>query len=505
MPCSEHSSRIVTRLIVVLILITGLTGCSSASPEVEGTPVTITEVPAETQASTPEVTETTAPSEEPVDPPRSVPTQYQIEARLDYLAKAVSVVEVIRYTNSTGEALSELVFAVEANRYSRVFSLESLTAGGEALAEYELEKNRLAARLSTSLQPGENLEIELRFQLELPEIPEPGDDRRPELFGYTERQVNLVDWYPYLPPYLAGEGWLLHDAWYYGEHQVYESADYVVDLTLVNAPDTLVVAASAPAQSEGTHLRYELKGARNFSLSASPEYRVFNGEQGGTAIAVYTFPFEGNTGADILRHAQQALDLYTRLYGPYPHDSLAIVEADFLDGMEFSGLFFLSKGFFNIYDGSPGSYLISITVHETAHQWWYETVGNDQALEPWLDEALCTYSEYLYLAEYHPEAIPWWQQVRVDFYQPEGPVDGSIYDYSGYIPYRNGVYLRGAKFLADLRERVGDDAFFGTLSDLVQHYGQADLLTSDAFFNTLAERSTADIQDLVAEYFTAQP
>ena len=67
------------------------------------------------------------------------------------------------------------------------------------------------------------------------------------------------------------------------------------------------------------------------------------------------------------------------------------------------------------------------------------------------------------------------------------------------------MYLRGAKFLADLRERVGDDAFFGTLSDLVQHYGQADLLTSDAFFNTLAERSTADIQDLVAEYFPAQP
>ena len=37
-----------------------------------------------------------------------------------------------------------------------------------------------------------------------------------------------------------------------------------------------------------------------------------------------------------------------------------------------------------------------VTVHETAHQWWYGVVGNDQIDEPWLDEALTEYSTILY-------------------------------------------------------------------------------------------------------------
>ena len=50
-------------------------------------------------------------------------------------------------------------------------------------------------------------------------------------------------------------------------------------------------------------------------------------------------------------------------------------------------------------------------------------VANDQALEPWLDEALCTYSEKLYLETYAPQALDWWLQVRLLYYQPRGYVD----------------------------------------------------------------------------------
>ena len=35
-------------------------------------------------------------------------------------------------------------------------------------------------------------------------------------------------------------------------------------------------------------------------------------------------------------------------------------------------------------------------VHETAHQWWYSLVGNDQTRWPFLDEALAGFSEYVY-------------------------------------------------------------------------------------------------------------
>ena len=40
-----------------------------------------------------------------------------------------------------------------------------------------------------------------------------------------------------------------------------------------------------------------------------------------------------------------------------------------------------------------------VIVHETAHQWWYGLVGNDQIDEAWLDESLATYSEVIYTSE----------------------------------------------------------------------------------------------------------
>ena len=48
---------------------------------------------------------------------------------------------------------------------------------------------------------------------------------------------------------------------------------------------------------------------------------------------------------------------------------------DFNDGMEYSAFFYLSRDFYNLYDGTPANYLTFVAVHETAHQWWFEQVG----------------------------------------------------------------------------------------------------------------------------------
>ena len=68
-------------------------------------------------------------------------------------------------------------------------------------------------------------------------------------------------------------------------------------------------------------------------------------------------------------------------------------KAKWTDGQEYDGLVFLATKFFDEYGGSTRSNMVSIGVHEIAHQWWFGLVGNDQALEPWLDEAMSVYSE----------------------------------------------------------------------------------------------------------------
>jgi aminopeptidase N len=194
------------------------------------------------------------------------------------------------------------------------------------------------------------------------------------------------------------------------------------------------------------------------------------------------------------------LKVFGEILGPYPRKTLTIVEGDFLDGMEFDGLFFLGHAFYDYFVGGGKNNLIIISAHETAHQWWYAQVGNDQALEPWLDEALATFSEALFYERVYPDLSQWWWDNRIYFHKPEGWVDSTIYNVAGFYPYRSAVYLRGALFLRDVRHLIGDDAFFSFLKDYLQRY-RGKIATGNDFFAVLQEHTTADLSGLLRMYF----
>jgi hypothetical protein len=431
-------------------------------------------------------------------------TQYQISARFDYDWNFVSVDQTVTYTNSTSAPTPDLLLVVESNRRFDAFRLKSLSWESDQTVEnYQLEFHRLRIPLSQPLEPGQALSLHISYDLNLPEIPSPSAVDRPLPFGYSARQTNLVDWYPFFPPYLPETGWAVHDPWFFGEHQVYELADYEVEIEMTGVRQNVTLAASAPAEIEGRTYRYQMKSARSFALSASNMYTVFSKQVGEVTVSSYAFTFDTKGGERALKDTAAALELYSQLFGPYPHKSLSVVEADFLDGMEYDGLFFLSRGFYALFDGSPLGYLTAIAVHETAHQWWYGMAGNNQALEPWLDETLCTYAELLYYENLYPDLVDGWWEFRVNYQQPSGLIDGAIYDYNGFISYRDATYLRGAQFMHELRGLTGDEAFFSFLQDFVvrasrQPYG---LANAGDFFDLLSEHTSEDLNPLLEEYF----
>lgn len=443
----------------------------------------------------------------PLDPtptPQVLPhNNYHIKVQFDYSRHYLQVQEQVSYTHAAPEEISELVFLVEPNRYPDSFLMNQIHWSDGTPLENALKGNRLTVTLPRPLEYGGTVALTISYELNLPEIPPPSEESHPQPYGYTSRQTNLVDWYPVLPPYQPGKGWLAHAPGYFGEHQVYQSADYQVEIEVAGWQSTgqpMQIAASAPTEHDGNLYRYKVQNARNFAWSASPVYVVSTRQVGEISVSSYAFPYSNEGGEAALQATADALRLYSRLYGPYPQRSLSIIEADFLDGMEYEGLFFLSRGFYNLYDGTPAGYLTAIAAHETAHQWWYGLVGNDQALEPWLDEALCTYSEKLFYEYNYPELLDWWWDFRVNYFQPQGAVNGTIYDYNGFLTYRNAVYLRGAQFLEALRQAVGDEAFFAFLKDYASQYAHR-LATADDFFAILNAHFPANIKPLLQEYF----
>jgi len=429
-------------------------------------------------------------------------THYTLNVQFDYAQHFLTIEEQVEFTNATAENLASLVFAAEPNRQSGILENLSIVGKDEQLiTSYSLEDNRLEIPLSTPLLPAQSLSLVFHYDLRLPAIPPPSEAYKPVPFGYTERQTNLVDWYFFLPPYQPGKGWLLHPPGYYGEHLVYEVADFDVVIQPVGSLTDYTLAASAAAQPEGTGARYQVENARSFAWSASPYYEVLSQQVGQVMVYSYSFPYDKSAAEQTLRDTAAALGLYSELFAPYPHTTLSVVEADFLDGMEYDGLYFLSKGFYNLYDGSPKGYLSMIAVHETAHQWWYGLVGNDQALEPWLDEALATYTERIFYEKTYPDLIDWWWGYRVDYYDPKGFINGPIYPYNGFLNYRNAVYLNGARFLEDLREQMGDEVFFAFLKGYASRYSHK-LATTPDFLELLTEYTDADVSQIINQYFS---
>jgi hypothetical protein len=482
-----------------LVIIFFLSACSSNQAAEISTPT-------EQVFLTLPVTETSAaPTETPIPTNTPLPTleraRYTLNTTIDYDAHTVTVDQTILYPNLTGNQLNALVLAVTPNLWDGSFSLTGISIDGQPVTTYTLDGQRLDISLASLLPAGSTTEIKLQYTLTLPfaEQEDPSVSR-PRIYGYTSRQINLVNWYPFVVPYINGE-WTLHDPWFYGEHLVYDSADYEVNLKFTDPATTPIVAASGvpEAQPDGS-TRYTINSARTFALAASRDFQTSSTQVGDVTLTSYYFPFSEAGGQAALQASAQALQVYGARYGAYTHKSLAIVMGDFNDGMEYSAFYYLSRDFYNLYDGTPANYLTFVAVHETAHQWWFEQVANDQALQPWLDESLATYSERLYYENTYPDLVPWWWSYRIDFYKPEGFIDIPIYEGQGFRPYTNATYFQGAYFLEKVRQRIGDEAFFAFVQDYLNQ-GRGKIVTANDFFNILRSHSGTDISDLINQYF----
>ncbi len=419
--------------------------------------------------------------------------RYILDVEIDYPAAQLAVSQTLIFTNPSPTTLHQLPLVVAA-RWVDAFELHALRINGQPSEGYAFAQGVMTIALPEALASAAALHLELDYTLTLPSAP--------GVLSVSPRQLHLANWYPYLPPYDSEAGWLIHPPGLVGEHLVFDPADF--EVTLRTADPTLVLMAPgvASALPDGAH--YSLLNARAFIWSVGPEFVRLETLAGDTPVRAYVYPEHTAAGEAALQAVAGSLTLYAELFGPYHYDSLTFVEASFADGLESDAFFFLDRNYFATYDGTVRNYLTAIAVHETAHQWWYSQVGNNPALEPWLDEALCTFSELLFYERLHPSQVEWWWQFRIDRFNLEGAVDRSIYDQAEFLPYVKAVYFRGTRFLNDVRKLTGERALLAALRDYAEQYN-GQLATAEDFFAILAEHSPADLTNLRAYYFKTAP
>ncbi|MFC2030842.1 M1 family aminopeptidase [Chloroflexota bacterium] len=448
-----------------------------------------------------EVTPTPGPEPTPTATPMPVfeGTDYSLDVYLDYGKHRLDVQERIDYTNATSETLTNLMLNIHPNHSRGVFELKDIKVDvdGELVKpETDLLDVTLRVDLPRALRPDDHVALLLDFGLNLPKI-NPGEQFNKASFGYSQRSVSLGNWYPVLAPYREDKGWYGLKYFSVGDPYVTEVADYHVTITTTK---DVVVAGTGQEIRSGKAWKYEAEQARSFAFAASDRYQKATTQAGDVTVSAYYFPDAQDAGEVVLETAAQAIQLFSELYGPYPYTDYRIAETEFAGGMEFSGLTFLGSTFYDRYDGTTRTPLIPLAAHEVSHQWFYGIVGNDQLTEPWLDEAIAEYSGYLFYERYLPDDTDWWWTSSVDQWVPTGKIDSLVYEFRSNREYVDAVYRRGAQFIRDLREAMGDPAFFAFLQEY-QRRNAYRLAKSRDFFALIQEFTTADLVPLQEEYF----
>jgi hypothetical protein len=364
------------------------------------------------------------------------------------------------------------------------------------IAEYTLERAQLTVQLEQPLPIGCRAVLELTFTLRVPSL----TNARMKYFSYTERQLNLGHWLPEFAPRLDG-AWKVPRAWQIGEYIFSEQADFEAEIVLSGASPADLIAPGEVERLGDRNWRVRFRNGRSLPLVISAHMARLSA-QTANGETVDLYHFKTGTGAPSAAHlhalqtARQAVERFTQLFGNMLYDRLVVVEGDFFDGMEFSGLVHVGSHWFASFNGRDDAWLTLITAHEVAHQWWYAQVMTAQGESPYLDEALAIYAELLYLEGVRPDLAAWWWTFRVKTYQPRGYVDSTIYEFQDARLYINAIYLRGAQMLHELRELLGDAAFFTWLRRYL-YSGSGRLVTAEDFWRALSAEEylrTAEIR-----------
>lgn len=422
---------------------------------------------------------------------------YVLNATLDYAAGTINAQQRIEFVNPADMPLDEVKFNVPpARRNGAVEFRDARIHGAEQPLQFTLENAVLTVKLPTPLPAGRAVAIAFDFTVKIP-LQEVitgigGDDTSRGPFSLTAGH-----WYVVLAPFRGGN-WDTPAYVPIGDPYTSELADYEVSIL---APEGITIAGAGDETRDGRLWKYELLKARVFAFAASDQYAIDTITENGVTFIHYGYPQHQKYAEAVLYTAARAIKLFSELYGPYPYKSMRIVETGRQQGQEYSAMVGLGT---TVYQGYPGRGsrhdLIATTVHEVAHQWWFNVVGNDQIRTPWMDESFARMAELRFYQTYYDNDSDWWFTYYVAGRRPTGAIDLSLSEYEDSTAYIAAVYQRGLLFLNDVRKKLGREDFDAMLRDyyITQQYKIAE---QDAFFDALARHSNDDFSALVKGYF----
>lgn len=345
--------------------------------------------------------------------------------------------------------------------------IDRFTQDGKPL-EYHVQGTVVEVNLSKPILPGGKSEFLMDFHSQVPlQIRRSGRDNAQGV------DFSMTQWYPKMAEY-DYEGWHadpyvgreFHGVW--GDFDVKISIDkkYVLGGTgYLQNPNEV----GHGYQEQGTEVKQPLGDkltwhfvapqVHDFAWAADPDYihdiqYVPNGP-------TLHFLYQQDTTGHWLKLQKEfvtAFGIMNDKFGKYPYKQFSVIQGGD-GGMEYPMATLITSG--RSYGG-----LLSVTVHEAFHNWYYGVLATNEGKYPWMDEGFTSFAQdyVLNALNGYKSANPHLGDVQSLAKLHENGLQEPLTTHADHFQtnYCYGVssYGKGAVFLMQIEYIVGEDAFW---------------------------------------------
>jgi Peptidase family M1 domain/Peptidase M1 N-terminal domain len=191
----------------------------------------------------------------------------------------------------------------------------------------------------------------------------------------------------------------------------------------------------------------------------------------------YCLSYHLDLDKQFVRRVKPLLELYEKDFGPYPfpRDGYALVESPY--GMEHQSA--VSSGTFtNLSDDKPVDSIAHVIEfwHETAHEWWGNSVTCNDMADFWIHESFASYAEVLCYESFFGRSAAEEYLTKQDPGNKE-PIIG-FYDVNDF--HMGDMYSKGMRMIATLRNVINNDSiFFDLLRSIQSKFKYRSINTTD--------------------------
>ncbi len=247
----------------------------------------------------------------------------------------------------------------------------------------------------------------------------------------------------------------------------------------------------------------------NYNVTVNiADYAHFNDQfisaQGDTlSLDYYVLPEKLKDAKKQFAQVQPMMKFFYEYFGPYPfsRDGYKLVHSPYV-GMEHQSAVAYGNGFVNGYRGisssEAGLKFDFIILHESAHEWWGNSITTNDIADMWIHESFGSYAEGLYVEWLlgYEEGMKYINGKKQDV-RNDRPVVGP------YDVNREGsgdMYAKGQLMLNTLRHVINNDSlWFGILKGLNEEF-YLKTIDGQQLIDYINERTSMDLEPFFNQY-----